>query len=208
MPAVPLTCTGLEAFAFVPLPSCPLPFAPQASTVPSGPLMANEDPLPAAIAVISAAPLTWTGVSLWVFVPSPSWPLPFAPQAHTVPSDLRARVCVVPAAIAVTPEPLPRPDVCTGAACPKNVPSPSCPLLLSPHASTVGLEGKREGVGGSDRRHARAAAEPRDLDRSEPLEGGSVTKLPAAVGPPGQHRAVGFEGKSMAVAGEAARRDR
>ncbi len=37
-----------------------------------------------------------TGSSRSVVVPSPSWPLPLSPQAHTAPSCWRATVCSSP----------------------------------------------------------------------------------------------------------------
>src|SRR3989344_2532758 len=82
-------------------------------------------------------PETWTGTFLLVIVPSPSWPLTLFPQLRTVPSDLRARVWVPPAATAVTPEPLPRPETSTGADLLVVVPSPIWPLPLNPQARTV-----------------------------------------------------------------------
>ena len=48
-------------------------------------------------------PLTWTGVVRCVVVPSPSWPLPFHPQANRQVVSFRPKVCSQPAATAVTP---------------------------------------------------------------------------------------------------------
>ena len=42
------------------------------------------------MATIEDNPLTCTGLTRWVVVPSPTWPKVFCPQAHTVPSDFSA----------------------------------------------------------------------------------------------------------------------
>src|SRR5688572_9970398 len=98
-------------------------------------VMAIAKTFPAAIAVTPVAlPVTWTGVLRWVVVLSPSWPLAFVPQESTVPSDLRAREKLMPAAMAVTPVAL---ETWTGVVRWVVVPSPSWPKSFAPHARTV-----------------------------------------------------------------------
>src|SRR5947209_8842765 len=108
---------------------------------------------PAAIALTSPSPLTLTGTSLSTVVALPSSPSSFSPHASTLPT-LAARLCASPAATALASV---RPTTATGLvlhadenflfsgsanssmmhACgPVEVPSPSCPLLLNPHAFT------------------------------------------------------------------------
>src|SRR2546423_109322 len=101
----------MELSEVVLFPRAPLPPFPQARTVPSE-LRATENPRPAEIAVTPdplPRPDTWTGLSLCVVVPSPSWPFPLGPQASTVPSDLTARAWPPPegpsAKIATAPDP-------------------------------------------------------------------------------------------------------
>ena len=53
---------------------------------------------PAAIAFITRAIRAGDGVSEFMVVPLPSWPLWFAPQAHTWPDASIARLCAPPAA--------------------------------------------------------------------------------------------------------------
>ena len=53
---------------------------------------AIAESLPAAIWVTRDSPVTWTGTSLLVVVPLPSWPEPFWPHAQTVPSERNARM--------------------------------------------------------------------------------------------------------------------
>src|SRR5262249_54568136 len=84
--------------------------------------------------------LTWTGVKRLVLVPSPSCPLPLAPQLQTVPSVFSARLWLPPAAISVidVKKPVPPcPLTCTGDVRWVVVLSPSLPLPLFPHAHTV-----------------------------------------------------------------------
>src|SRR5579872_6273369 len=52
---------------------------------------------------------TATGTLLWVLVPFPSWPLPFAPQQYAAPVLLSAQVKPVPVEIwvRVTPDSAP-----------------------------------------------------------------------------------------------------
>ncbi len=40
--------------------------------------------------------ITGTGTFESISVPFPSWPTPFSPQAQTVPSLFKARVCAPP----------------------------------------------------------------------------------------------------------------
>ena len=53
---------------------------------------AIAESLPAAIWVTRDSPVTWTGTSLLVVVPLPSSPRPLSPKAHTLPSEVRARL--------------------------------------------------------------------------------------------------------------------
>src|SRR5262249_38156452 len=88
----------------------------------------------APMATIVGKPDTEAGVLRLVVVPSPSWPFPFKPQAHTVPSLLSARACELPTATAVMFD---KPPTVTGdVRCGVGV-SPNCPLLLNPHARRV-----------------------------------------------------------------------
>src|SRR6267378_3145761 len=82
-------------------------------------------------------PLTWTGVVLEVNVPSPSWPELLVPQAKTEPSDLRARLWLSPAAVAMTPLPFPRPTTEPGSNPVVGFEKPSWPEPLLPH--TIGI---------------------------------------------------------------------
>src|SRR3990167_1607542 len=128
-------------------PSWPEALSPHAQTVPSL-LRARLWLVPAAIAVMpvrnptSSGPWTWLGVNLSVgALLSPSWPEALSPHAQTVPSLLRARLWLVPAAIAVMPVRNPTSsgpwtwlgvNLSVGALL-----SPSWPEALSPHAQTV-----------------------------------------------------------------------
>ena len=71
------TCTGtlLEPDVSLPSPSWPSSFSPQELAVPLD-ISASTCCPPAATAVTPASPLTATGTSLLVYVPSPSSPLP------------------------------------------------------------------------------------------------------------------------------------
>src|SRR5438105_3582560 len=77
---------------------------------------------------------TWMGTLLLVVELLPSWPDELRPQAQTVPSALRARLCAVPPAMLSTPV---RPEACTGTLLVVVVLLPSWPLALLPHAHTV-----------------------------------------------------------------------
>src|SRR5258708_3687451 len=83
---------------------------------------------------------TWPGVVLEVVVPSPSSPLAFPPQAQTDPSDWSARLCNVPALMAITPAPLPNPLTPTGVELLVRVPLPNWPKSLDPQAATEPLD--------------------------------------------------------------------
>src|SRR5712692_8514991 len=87
------------------------------------------------------APTTCTGVLLMLVVePFPNWPKPFAPQAQTVPSDLSAKLCSPPAAMAVMPlkKPAqPAPTTCTGVLLEVVVLFPNWPKPFAPQAQTV-----------------------------------------------------------------------
>ena len=72
----PLTATGVRRWVVVPSPSWPLELSPQARIVPSFiSAMAWFVPADTARAGFAAdGPITWTGVTLLVVVPLPSWP--------------------------------------------------------------------------------------------------------------------------------------
>src|SRR3990172_12358551 len=78
-------------------------------------------------------PLTWTGILLSVFVPSPNCPRSFNPHAQTVQSDFTARLWT-PAAMATASL---MPLTWKGILLSLLVPSPNCPELFHPHAQTV-----------------------------------------------------------------------
>src|SRR5438552_18257376 len=82
----------------------------------------------------------WVGAARSVLVPSPSCPNLFAPHVHTEPSRNPAAVYApgsrsFPAATA--PMTLPNPGTGAGVERLVNVPSPSSPNVLSPHAHSV-----------------------------------------------------------------------
>src|SRR6266700_3735663 len=130
----PETWIGIRLFAVVPLPSWPDWLSPQAHTVPSE-RSARPKSAPAAILVTPVSPVTWTGVSwCWLIVPLPISPCPLPPQAHTVPSDRRARLKSWPAATWVIPV---SPATWTGVLRLVVVPSPTSPEKLKPQAQTV-----------------------------------------------------------------------
>ncbi len=78
--------------------------------------------------------ITRVGTFFAINVPSPNCPEPLYPQAHNVPSDLRARVCPSPAATETQLLPAP---VLTGAFWLKYVPLPNDPEEFSPQAHNV-----------------------------------------------------------------------
>src|SRR5882757_1119807 len=92
-----------------------------------------------ALAVRPFGSFTATGRFLSTVKPLPSAPNPPFPHASTFPVEVRARLWKHPALIAETVVPLGILDV-TGRLRRLLVPSPSCPLLLSPQASTFPLE--------------------------------------------------------------------
>src|SRR5438132_7735572 len=68
-------------------------------------------------------------------VPLPSSPTLLSPHVQTEPSFLRATLWPAPALTALMPVSVVR---CTGISCvPPVVPSPSCPVVLSPQLHTV-----------------------------------------------------------------------
>src|SRR3989442_10364226 len=77
------TSTGLDWFVVVPSPSWPLPLAPQqyaaALSPVASPQVCKSPPVTAA-KLTPAGACTSTGLDRFVIVPSPSWPLPLAPQ--------------------------------------------------------------------------------------------------------------------------------
>src|SRR2546428_547437 len=102
----------------------------QAHTVPSL-LQARLWYPPPALAITPFRPLTCPGVLLQLapvvgsqVVPLPSWSPRLSPQAHTVPSFLRARLWYPPPAMAVTPF---RPLTSTGVVLGIVVPLPNWP---------------------------------------------------------------------------------
>jgi hypothetical protein len=76
---------------------------------------------------------------LLVLVPFPNSPLLLSPQASTCPVEVTAKLCWVPAAIAVTVVPTGN-EVDIGTLLLVLVPFPNSPLLLSPQASTCPVE--------------------------------------------------------------------
>ena len=75
----------------MPLPSCPFSLNPQQYTPPAA-TTAQACPLLAAIAVMSARPVTGTGVGELVVVPLPSDPEELLPQHSTVRSAMRTQL--------------------------------------------------------------------------------------------------------------------
>jgi len=90
------TGTGVLLFVAGPLPSCPLPLAPQHWTPPLA-SSAQVWALPADTLNAAAIPETDTGELLAVVVPLPSRPLPLNPQHRTPPLASCAQVCSAPA---------------------------------------------------------------------------------------------------------------
>src|SRR5512133_1685953 len=88
------------------------------------------------MAITWLSPLTCTGAGQSVLVPSPSWPKPFQPQVHTVPSAFSAAVKRSPPDTAST---LLNVGTCTGTFTPvvEVIPFPISPKPFSPHAQTV-----------------------------------------------------------------------
>ena len=74
------------------------------------------------------------GVAASTSVPSPSCPMKFWPQQRTVPSDMTAHECCVPAAIEVTAD---KPVTGVGVERLTRVLSPSCPSPLLPQQRTA-----------------------------------------------------------------------
>src|SRR5450432_4080400 len=99
VPAGIWTGTGRVLLVPVPSPSWPSPLFPQASTLPvlvrarvkSQPARADVT-----LAVIGSS--TSTGTSLFVVVPSPSWPSRLSPQATSPPAAAAAGRTVLPPA--------------------------------------------------------------------------------------------------------------
>src|SRR2546428_654917 len=106
-PPAPTTCTGGLLLVVGSFPNWPVALLPQAQTVPSNFSAKLCDP-PAAMAVMPLnkpappAPTTCTGVLLLVVVLFPNWPVALLPQAHTVPSNLSAKLCWPPPARPLT----------------------------------------------------------------------------------------------------------
>src|ERR1700693_5979834 len=128
-PAGRLTATGVVLPVVVPLPSWPELLSPQDKTWPvevNARLCASPPEM--AVTVVPEGRLTPTGVSALPVVPSPSWPELLKPHAKTWPVDVRVRLWLAPAAMAVTVVPAARLTE-TGRLKPMHVqpPFPSCP---------------------------------------------------------------------------------
>src|SRR5262245_61217355 len=89
------TATGVGLEVVVPLPSWPLPLAPQHETVLSV-RRAQANALPADTQLAPVSPDTVTGEVLFVVDPSPSWPETFSPQHAAAPVERAAQACVEP----------------------------------------------------------------------------------------------------------------
>jgi hypothetical protein len=130
------TLTGLvlgsDALKF---PSWPQEFDPQHWTPPAVVRAQVCAPPGAMVDTLLLRPVTSTGVARTSVVPSPSWPKLFLPQHWTPPAVVRAQVCQLPAAMAVTP--LVRPVTSAGMARASVVPSPSWLKKLSPQHLTA-----------------------------------------------------------------------
>jgi hypothetical protein len=142
--ARPDTADGVEEFALLPLPSCPLAFAPQHSVAPE----ASTAQLLSSPLEIARTPVsgdfpselnTSTGVAEEaVTVPLPSWPPAFAPQQKTFPPDVSAQASSKPAEIVTTPPSGVLPDASkttVGVVELGNVALPSCPEAPLPQHS-------------------------------------------------------------------------
>ena len=113
----------------VPLPSCPLPPAPQQYAVP--PLVSPQaDVFPTATSDRVSEPDTATGV-VWaaVVVPLPSCPLPPAPQQYAAPALVSPHAEAPPTAI---DEKESEPDTATGTLLLADCALPSWPLVPRP----------------------------------------------------------------------------
>src|SRR5438128_351305 len=106
------TTTGTSLLVVVPLPSSPLLFEPQATTVPSSSsarawLLAAEIALTCSRSLAHGAiwptAQTATGSALAVSVPLPRSPELFEPHAMTVPPSSSARLNSLPPATSLTP---------------------------------------------------------------------------------------------------------
>src|SRR5688500_2572090 len=86
--------------------------------------------------MIFARPPTETGDVRCVVVPSPSWPLPLAPQHRAVPLARSAQVELEPAEICTTSV---RPKTAVGVTTVEGevLPIPICPLVFNPQHCTV-----------------------------------------------------------------------
>ena len=84
----------------------------------------------------SDIPETYTGVSLWVVVPSPSWPFQLAPQQRALPLDRVAQVWELPAEMEMAVD---IPETYTDVFLSVVVPSPSWPFSLFPQQRALPL---------------------------------------------------------------------
>src|SRR5450759_5273975 len=100
---IALTTTGVLLLVVVPLPSWPSRLRPQASTwLAEVRAKLWEKPPAIAVTVVPEGRLTATGMLLLVVVPLPSSPEKLSPQARTWPVAVRARLWLLPPAMAVT----------------------------------------------------------------------------------------------------------
>ena len=84
------------------------------------------------------AMLTATGTDEVVSESLPNWPLLLLPQDTTFPSEHKAKLWAAPAATAITVLPTSAPPLTrTGTLREVKVPSPSCPKMFPPQATTV-----------------------------------------------------------------------
>ena len=152
---------------------------------------------PAATARTLASPGTGAGVSRSVVVPDPSWPKPFQPQDHTVPSLRSASVCRAPAEMSTTPVRLWDTDryqaveLGPGAQLSGDVPAPH------PHGSVrlqrcavIGARGNGDHPG-----------QPPNRGGSDAIDTVACPQLAESVPTPAPHRAVGLQGESVVQAG-------
>src|SRR2546429_414908 len=84
-----------------------------------------------ALKLTSAGAITSTGVNSWVVVPSPNWPLPLKPQQYAAPAAVTPQVWRKRALTAAKLTPGGA-FTSTGVNSLFMLPSPSCPLALSP----------------------------------------------------------------------------
>src|SRR5438270_12105413 len=114
---------GMESFALVPLPNCPLALYPHVQTVPSF-FRKIEWLAPPAISIMPARPFAFATESC-TKVPSPNCPPLLSPQTQSVPLFYRIKECNDPAATLIM---FVRLDTCIAYFLVLLVPSPKSPL--------------------------------------------------------------------------------